>query len=91
MRVSLDTEMQTDKKIINLLIKGTINGFYGTMIRLFTSIPYYVNDIRMTGAQHVGKEKLKLASLDLGWSTERRATQATKITDQQSYHIGPAS
>ena len=38
--------------------------------------PYYVNDIRMTGAQHVGKEKIEASFSTLAGSTERRIAQA---------------
>lgn len=45
--------------------------------------PYYVNDIRMTGAQHVGKEKIEANFSTLAGAQKEELIKRTKITDAQ--------
>jgi len=45
--------------------------------------PYYVNDIRMTGAQHVGKEKIEASFSTLAGAQKEELLKRTKITDAQ--------
>ena len=45
--------------------------------------PYYVNDIRMTGAQHVGKEKIEASFSTLAGAQKEELIKRTKITDAQ--------
>lgn len=43
--------------------------------------PYYVNDIRMTGAQHVGKEKIEASFSTLAGAQKEELLKRTSITD----------
>lgn len=43
--------------------------------------PYYINDIRMTGATHVGKEKIEASFSTLDGAQKDEILKRTKITD----------